>query len=581
MKYILFLELHGIQVSRPFKINYNKDINLYLYPKELFKTFSDINEIIEDLESSTSNIYTFLMPTFLKFEIGNGRFSYLVSEISIDIYQDERSFFQDIYRTFDLFLRINSFIFGFFINIQKIFVFSKQEYGYRLNRIIDHRIIIDRNKAGVMYYRLDNYSEDISLLFNRVRNSELLQDLVQLFYEFIASQNSSEIETKIIYLWNYLEHIANIYTSHINKNLLIDQNKYQQLQERISGLVTENLNTSILVPIHLAQLNSKIRGLLNRIKQEKSIPIEKSQWRVIKGKIEDEIIDLIKDEENDILIEGYDKKKICDLIIQKIENFPPIKELIYLMLRDIRYELSNYENRLIEYIKEARNYLFHRSIKLGGLYQLLIDRFSEITQFNFNDLKRIVKKFEEFLTRVTAEIFHSKILKGKRTRGKATINWFHPGLEEAKSGKEYFIEKLNSIRETFSQTKRHKNLIKFILRKEKKYDGVLQNISMMGYCFGQEHRQYIKFNLEFINKFKAQGKFSGNISYPQIYDFYIDLTQNFKELVAIMKFRQMIYLSNFSNTHSVYIDFLDFWFDIDDFFRKNEELRNILQNINT
>ncbi|GAH50784.1 unnamed protein product, partial [marine sediment metagenome] len=133
----------------------------------------------------------------------------------------------------------------------------------------------------------------------------------------------------------------------------------------------------------------------------------------------------------------------------------------------------------------------------------------------------------------------------------------------------------------FSQTKRHKNLIKFILRKEKKYDGVLQNISMMGYCFGQEHRQYIKFNLEFINKFKAQGKFSGNISYPQIYDFYIDLTQNFKELVAIMKFRQMIYLSNFSNTHSVYIDFLDFWFDIDDFFRKNEELRNILQNINT
>ncbi|GAH88734.1 unnamed protein product, partial [marine sediment metagenome] len=242
-----------------------------------------------------SNIYTFLMPTFLKFEIGNGRFSYLVSEISIDIYQDERSFFQDIYRTFDLFLRINSFIFGFFINIQKIFVFSKQEYGYRLNRIIDHRIIIDRNKAGVMYYRLDNYSEDISLLFNRVRNSELLQDLVQLFYEFIASQNSSEIETKIIYLWNYLEHIANIYTSHINKNLLIDQNKYQQLQERISGLVTENLNTSILVPIHLAQLNSKIRGLLNRIKQEKSIPIEKSQWRVIKGKIEDEIIDLIKD----------------------------------------------------------------------------------------------------------------------------------------------------------------------------------------------------------------------------------------------------------------------------------------------
>ena len=93
MNHILGLKLHGIQVSRPYKLLYNQRMKLYLYPKDYFSRISEIDEFQRILNSFNSDLYNCLIPEPLGFQIGNDRFTYLVVECFIDIYQDENLLF--------------------------------------------------------------------------------------------------------------------------------------------------------------------------------------------------------------------------------------------------------------------------------------------------------------------------------------------------------------------------------------------------------------------------------------------------------------------------------------------------------
>ncbi len=123
MKGIVVLELHGIQVSKSMKIRYDEDTYFYLYPKEYFNTINDINSAIADLKSSDRETASYQTPSLFRFEVGNEKFSYLVCFMSIQLYTNEHIIINTILEFFNLFLRINSFIFDFFISISKIFIF--------------------------------------------------------------------------------------------------------------------------------------------------------------------------------------------------------------------------------------------------------------------------------------------------------------------------------------------------------------------------------------------------------------------------------------------------------------------------
>ncbi len=261
MNYILGLKLHGIQVSRSYKVKYNQEMNLYLYPKDYFNRISEIEEFQRNLDSSNSEYYNCLIPELLSFEIGNDRITYLIIERSIDAYQDDRAIIKEVRSILDLFLRLNSFIFDFFIQVQKIFIFSKKKDIYHLIRIVDLNIPIIKNKENVLIYQLANYSEEISSLFLRVNESKLLKDIVKMLFEFTVAKNYSDLETRMIFTWNYLEHISQIYASYKNRNLLIDKQKYDIIQEKIAILVNEKLETISHNPLNLTNIEHKIREL--------------------------------------------------------------------------------------------------------------------------------------------------------------------------------------------------------------------------------------------------------------------------------------------------------------------------------
>ena len=122
MNSILVLQLHGLQVSKSFKIKYNQNLNLYLYPKDYFERLSKIDTFLEELESFTEDLDRLFMPEFLKFEIGNDRATFIIAKIAIDVYQDKKTLFREVRGIFELFLRLNSFIFEFTIDIPKVFL---------------------------------------------------------------------------------------------------------------------------------------------------------------------------------------------------------------------------------------------------------------------------------------------------------------------------------------------------------------------------------------------------------------------------------------------------------------------------
>ncbi len=405
---------------------------------------------------------------------------------------------------------------------------------------------------------MDRYCNNIESLLQRIRDSELLQELAQLFYEFVAAVNTSEIEPRILLLWNFLEHITHIYSAHINRNLLIEQNKFQELKEKISQIIEQSLNRVIRISFNLEEFNSELNRLLNKLNENIQIPIEQAEWRSVKRKIREQIRSLIKNEY--ILIEGYNIERIQTILIKKIDDFPPIKSLIDLMCRDINYNLNDYEERTINIIYYVRNYLFHRSIRLKGLYEKLIEDFTGIEHFNFTEFEIEMRKFEELIRKITAKIYQSLLFKEKREISPTRLHTYHSTIHQEPSSQEHFINLLNGLKSTYTQQKKYSNIIRLILRNIGKYNGIFNDSELMrGCCYGERDKQIIRFQLEFKYKFHAQGRFNGNISYPQQYIFFINMRSYIENSTAFLKFRTLINISSLSNVHNVYINLLDFW----------------------
>ncbi len=579
MDSILILQLHGLQVSKSFKIKYGQNLNLYLYPKDYFERLSKIDTFLEELESFTEDPNSLLMPEFLKFEIGNDRATFIIAKVAIDVYQDKKTLFREVSGIFGLFLRLNSFIFEFTIDIQKVFLFLKQGKEFRLIRIIDRRIVIDKNNERIIKYQLDNYNKELESLFDKIRNSDLLQDIVKILYEFIVARNNPVIEMKIMYYWNYLEHIAQIYASHHNRNLLIDKQKFEKLQEKVLKLVNKKLESVSLNPLDLTQIEHKIRELFNsEFNKGESLFINKPEWRSLLRTVCGDIKALLED--SDVLIDEYDKGKVSTLIIKYLDNFPPSEKLIELVLNDIGYITNELENRILEIMKVARNYLFHTSLRLEGLYQKFIDDYDDITSCDLNDLISALRRFEEFLIKATTRILGTNIMKEKKHIADKGLYIRHPSIEKYIGREETFIDKVRLIKKSFRSNRDYEDLIKIIIKKDKQCDEALQHTTMKGYCFGQEDKKYKEFKLEFLNKYKAQGRFEEGISSAQTYDFYIDLKKNNFELESMVQFEEIIRFGFLSNLHNVYIRVLDFWFDRERAYELNRELLNLLNGLN-
>lgn len=558
MKKIILLELHGFQVSKSMKIKYVSDIDIYLYPKELFNAIRHINNAIQELNTINTKSNTLRFPNLLKFEIGNNKYSYLVCELSIDFYAEDIVIIQRINDFLEIFLQINTFLFEFFISISKIFLIEKRVSIFKLIRVIEQNIRINGNKTDSFFYKYERYSRDLSTIFNRINDSDLLKKITKLFYGYGAANDTDTLEVHFSLLWNYLEHLINLYASSINRNLIVDQTAFVRIAEQISDLIENTLETAFLIPLNLGHVKSEIGRLLNQLNENLSLPINDESWRLLKNQIREKINDIIQSEE--ILIEGYDKEKIYEILIQQIKQFPPIKELTRLVLRDINYHLQPREDRNIEIMYSARNHFYHHSIELESLYRSIISNYKDITQFNLASFKVEIKYFKKFLRRITGYFFHTRLFENLKNTTSNLIYWDQHTVTGESNANEYYINKIKKLEETYCQEKKYVHLLKFILEKANKYENNFKTLQEIeGICFDVENHEYISFQLNFINKFQAQGTFQGNIGYPKVYNFFINLRRELDNFPAILKFTELIYMSFSSNIHTVYIRILDYW----------------------
>lgn len=576
MDYTLGLKLHGIQVSRPYKLMYKQDMKLYLYPMDYFSRISEVDEFQRVLNSPNNDLYNCLIPESLCFKIGNDKSTYLITNCSIDIYQDERALVQEIRDIFELFLRVHSFIFDFFIRIQKILIFSKSEVSFQLKRMLDINIPKVRNDELVFIYRLKNYDTEINLLFQYINGSQLFQDVVKMLFELTVAKNYSDLETRMIFTWNFLEHIAYIYASHKKRNLLIDERKYEKIQEEVLSGIKEKMKTIPLSPLNLTQVEQKIRELFNDVfNKGQSLFMEKADWRALLSVIVNGIKTLIKDK--DILIDGYSKEKVTKLIIKYLDNFPPSEILINLMLNDIQYRMDENETQTLSYMKTVRNYFFHTSLRLERLYQKLINDYDDTSEFDINDLKQTLKKFEVFLLKVIAKMFNSSVMNQKRVKfqGESEVGISYPYIQEHIRGLNSMI---NTFKQDFVSIKKYEDLLKIIIEYDKKYDDPTNLSVLKGYCQGQDDNEDLRCDLEFVKKFTAKVNFSGTVSYPQFYAFYIDLRKN-GAFEAFMKLKEQLQLGSFLRPTTVSINIIDYWYEQEKVFADNKELLELLDSI--
>jgi len=461
----------------------------------------------------------------------------------------------------DNFLRINSLLFDFFIGISRIFIFKKKKFVWQLTRIIEQKLRIDKNKEGPIFYRYDRYYRDIQYLLNYINSSDFSNEIIGLFYELVAVNEIDALEVRLSLLWNYLEHFIFLYASNVKKNLLINQDQFLILKEKIQIIINNSLTSAVKIPINLDTLNSELRRLLNLTKASNSIPLEETEWRALKNSICSEIIDLINN--NDILLPEYTSEMICNLIIQNITNFPPIRELIKLILQDISFNLSAYDKRTIEIMYIARNYLYHRSIHLDGLYSEIVKEIDGIESYNFESLKEEAQRFHKLLKKITDKALNTRFFEKIRPTSDRINYWFEPTFHGSIT--EFFINKLKFVQSVFSSEKKYQNLVSFVLRMTEEYDTRFNVIrSIEGIIYETRTNQYLLSQLEFKNKFHAKIRVRGGIAYPILYPFFIRLKNISKDYPGLLTFKTIIYTSFRSNTHDVYITVLDYRIELDE-----------------
>ncbi len=576
MKKIIALELHGLQVPRSMKIKYINDIDLFIYPKDLFNLIDHFDNIIQDLDTSDVESNTIRVNNTLKFDVGNDKYSYLFCEFSTDFYDETSVIIQRIIDFFEVFLQVNTFLFKFFISISRIFFIEKVGSVFRLIRVIEQNIRINRNIRDFSPYKCERYEQELSTLFSRINNSELLKEMIKLFYEYGAANDTETLQVQFSLLWNYLEHVINLYANNVNKNLIIEQTAFERVKEQISEILDSILETAFLVPINMDYVNSEIGRVLNKLNEDSSFPLDNGSRRSLKNQIRNTINNQIQDEE--ILIEGYDKDKIYELLIQKITQFPPIKELVRLVLRDINYRLTPREILNLEIIYAARNHFYHHSVDLESLYQSIISDHNEITQFNLISLKQEIRYFNKFLRKITGILFKKMFFESLKNKSLIVSYWDQHSITGESNANEYFINKVKNVRDNLWQEKKYLLLHKFLLKKVDNYEenfNTLQDIE--GICFEVDHQEPISFQLNFEDKFRAHGTFQGGIGYPKVYNFFIDLRTILDNFPSILRFTELIYMSFSSNIHEIHIRILDYWSNYErviehfDYLRENHQ----------
>lgn len=248
----------------------------------------------------------------------------------------------------------------------------------------------------------------MKLLFNNTLNNikgdKFLEEQIDILNELILAREAHYIETKITSLWNFLEHFTNLFSQNRNRNYLIDKKAFGDLKGKIQDKLNDYLDSEDNISfIELDILSQEINKNLNTFDKKLEIPLSKTVLKKFKLDIRNLVDETIREEH--ILVEGYDLNLIKELIINQINKFPGITKLIKMMLDDINFPIETGDENLIDYFYEARNHLYHKSMKISEVLDKIKNLINKkenknLVSFELSELYKLKNQFEKLILKI-------------------------------------------------------------------------------------------------------------------------------------------------------------------------------------
>jgi len=496
---LIVLEINGFQVSKSFNLKFNKK-SFYLFPENFFKYIKVLKNTIKSIRLSKSKTYNSYEFHPLQFISGPKRYSYLITNHEINLKNEKLQIFNEIENSelIARFIQVNSFLFNNFLEISRIFIYNS---NFQLKRILTQKI-----RKKIIYptervYIFDDYDEKIIDMMKRFDNNDFNRSVAKLFLELILAKNVSYIETRVIFLWNYLEHLTRLYARFNKKDLLIDSSKFESLKKEIGEIVKKEINS---INSTLGIQEEKLLNEFNRIFNE-SIDegyINSKQLRQIKKQIREKIKSTLRN--RDIFIQGYDKNKISGIITNKIDNFPNIENLVQIMAKSVGYYIPKEENEIIKLMHLARNQMFHNSLDIDILLNKLTQQINKLKnstslKIDFDHFSNLINKFEKILDKITKKVLKFPEFEMKRGSISPSIRFINPETDPQM----FFINFFKNLLNKFSEEKKYSFIICLILFFKKEYEKIFNKDFNAEYHFLDNKTDIYNASIEFSDEFSG------------------------------------------------------------------------------
>ncbi|MFX1375982.1 MAG: hypothetical protein ACFFA0_09240 [Promethearchaeota archaeon] len=560
------IEISGVSFSKSMSFCHNEK-HYYLYPSSYLNNIQFIKKELNYINSEDFNERSVSMESPLKFETGAQTSSYIITNLKLNLLQLRIELYNEIYAYFEILLKIFSLIFEQFINITRIFIFKKEPCKYSLKRVICRKIRSFYREKKPFNYRIQNFEAQIPNLISNFSNSPENLEIKRILNEFIHAKKTTLIELEAIYLWNFIEHLANLYSKLKERNLLIDSGKFENLKQQLKDEL-ENIisNNNTITPFINSQL---LLDEIGRVINSLNFTIEINQplirtIRNFKKTIRIKIESILQ--ENDILIEGYNKQKIVDIYINLLSNFPGIIILIKNMCNDINYPLSQSDENLFFYMNKVRNFYFHEAIDNDELYILLKREIEkkekrEINTFNHKDFNKLIQQFALLIEKILFHMlsFPSDLKENKYSHSIQFIK-FSEELHPDENNVSFFRNLFEQMYEDYTKERKYHFLIKFIQRTIENYKKTLKKVRFSGiYYVDSPDTHFRPHNVRFNDTYTGVLENIKEINVSQmVYNLIIYLKKKEDKLDSLLHFQALTDIDFRMHRLSFEADLLDF-----------------------
>ena len=560
---------------------------LFIYPgnyiqfiKDIYKEIYFVNSNAYAGQSSLTRESQFL------FKVSYEKKTYLIFQKDISYEKEPNDLIQEVSEYLKVFISLNSIIFNIQIQISNIIFISKEKFIFKMKRTIKVRNFIFNPEKKPRNFKINKYEQLFNITLEKIKGDKFLKDIINILNELILAREAHYIDTKITFLWNFLEHYTNLFSLDRQRNYLIDEERFEDLKEKIKNQINVYLATKEDISfIDLEILSQEINRNLNNFNKKLVVPISRGDLKLFKEDIKIIVSNTIKEE--NILVEDYDLDQIKNLVINQINNFPGITKLIKMMLEEINFPMESGDENLIDYFYMARNHLFHKSLKIFEVIDKLKDLVNKcenknIDSFSLNDLYNLKDKFERLILKIIYYNlgFPLDIDKQYSSHSIETLN-YPDGITETKP--RYFTSRFEESLIKYKGEDCYKNIVWLIQKSQILYNQYVkkEQISGIYHTSDQSNNYYnviIKFDTDFSGRFKTPSiSFSQTVQYFQFINFLMYEKYQLKSLMYFSTVAVDFITSEYIKHNAVFsfeTNYLDFKFpnNIDEIIQDKSEL---------